>query len=86
MTLLDQLTDYIHAAFKGLWVQTQEPDEAEREIVRHALAQHWKIAVWDIANDLLDAIGKLTGNADATEVNPDFPGWCEKNLPPGDLP
>jgi hypothetical protein len=35
---------------------------------------------------MLDAIGKLTGNADATEVNPDFPGWYEKNLPPGDLP
>jgi hypothetical protein len=43
-------------------------------------------AGWDIANDMLDAIGKLTGSADATEVNPDFPGWCEKNLPPGDLP
>jgi hypothetical protein len=43
-------------------------------------------AGWDIANDMLDAIGKLTGNADATEVNPDFPGWYEKNLPPGDLP
>ena len=43
-------------------------------------------AGWDIANDMLDAIGKLTGNVDPTEVNPDFPGWYEKNLPPGDLP
>ena len=43
-------------------------------------------AGWDIANDMLEAIGNLTGNADPTEVNPDFPGWYEKNLPPGDLP
>jgi hypothetical protein len=43
-------------------------------------------AGWDIANDMLDAIGQLTGSADPTEVNPDFPGWYEKNLPPGDLP
>ena len=43
-------------------------------------------AGWDIANDMLEAIGKLTGNTDPTEVNPHFPGWYEKNLPPGNLP
>jgi hypothetical protein len=52
MTLTEQLTDYVHAAFSGLWVHTSEPDEAEREIVRHARAQDWKIAVWDVANGL----------------------------------
>ena len=35
MTLTEQLTDYVHAAFTGLWVQTSEPEEAEREIVEH---------------------------------------------------
>ena len=38
MTLTEQLTDYVHAAFTGLWIQTSEPDEAEREIVQHARA------------------------------------------------
>ncbi len=52
MTLTEQLTDYIHAAFTGLWVQTHEPDEAEREIVRHASDRKWKVAVWDIAHGL----------------------------------
>jgi len=52
MTLTDQLTDYINAAFTGLWIQTSEPDEAEREIVQHAREQHWTIAVWDIAGGL----------------------------------
>jgi hypothetical protein len=35
---------------------------------------------------MLDAIGKLTGNTDATEVNPNFPGYWKQNLPPGNLP
>ena len=52
MTLTDQLTDYVHAAFSGLWIQTHEPDEAEREIVHHARQQHWNVAVWDIAQGL----------------------------------
>jgi hypothetical protein len=52
MKLSDQLTDYIHAAFTGLWVQTHEPDEAEREILQHARQHQWKVAVWDIANGL----------------------------------
>jgi hypothetical protein len=52
MNLTDQLTDYVHAAFTGLWVLTHEPDEAEREIARHARAQGWKLAAWDVAAGL----------------------------------
>lgn len=52
MKLADQLTDYINAAFTGLWIQSFEPDEAEREIIQHARQQKWKIAVWDVANGL----------------------------------
>jgi hypothetical protein len=43
-------------------------------------------AGWDIAQDMLDAVGELTGSWDATEVNPVFPGWWEGYLPPGNLP
>jgi hypothetical protein len=35
---------------------------------------------------MMNAVGAITGNHDATEVNPAFPGWWEGNLPPGDLP
>ena len=52
MSLAAQLTDYINAAFSGLWVQTHEPDEAEREILRLARDRKWKIAVWDVASGL----------------------------------
>jgi hypothetical protein len=52
MKLTDQLTDYINAAFTGLWVQTHEADEAERDIVRLARQRNWKVAAWDVANGL----------------------------------
>jgi hypothetical protein len=52
MSLVNQLTDYINAAFSGLWVQTIEPNEAERELVEHARHQRWTLAVWDVARGL----------------------------------
>jgi hypothetical protein len=52
MKLSEQLRDYINAAFTGIWLQTQEPDEAEREIARLAKEHDWKLAVWDLANGL----------------------------------
>src|SRR5689334_1937233 len=52
MNLTEQLTDYVHAAFSGLWVLTQEPDEAEREITQLARQRQWKLAAWDIAGGL----------------------------------
>ena len=41
----------------GLWIQTFEADEAEREITLHARQRGWKLAVWDIASGL-----RLPGN------------------------
>jgi hypothetical protein len=52
MKLAEQLTSYVNAAFAGIWIESREPDEAEREIVRHAHQCKWKIAVWDVANGL----------------------------------
>ena len=43
-------------------------------------------AGWDLVEDMMRVVGEITGNRDATEVNPDFPGWWQGNLPPGDLP
>lgn len=53
MTLSEQLLDYVNAAFAGIWIQTAEPDEAEREIIALASQQKtWKVAVWDSAAGL----------------------------------
>ena len=51
MTLSQQLVDYIHAGFSGLWIQTHEPDEALREITQLAREQapSWSLHTWDIA-------------------------------------
>jgi hypothetical protein len=43
-------------------------------------------AGWDIAQDMMNAVGAITGVSDSTEVNPAFPGWWEGHLPPGNLP
>jgi hypothetical protein len=70
MKLTDQLTDYIHAAFTGVWIVTNEPDEAEREILQHAQAQNWKVAVWDVANGLHLPGASVPSRADAGAPDP----------------
>jgi SpoVK/Ycf46/Vps4 family AAA+-type ATPase len=64
MSLAKTLTDYIHAGFSGLWIQTSEPDEAEREIARDATDKNWKVAVWDIATGLRLVSGGTTATVD----------------------
>jgi hypothetical protein len=84
MTLTDQLTEYVNAAFTGIWVQTLEPDEAEREILRHARQEKWKVAVWDVANGLRVATspatnGPETGAGDPLSALRALPGLAERN-------
>jgi hypothetical protein len=43
-------------------------------------------AGWDLVEDMMNAVRDITGNPDPTEVNPEFPGWWQGLLPPGDLP
>src|SRR5581483_5246333 len=82
--LTDTLTDYIHACFTGIWVQTSEPDEAEREITRLAREKKWKIAVWDIATGLRLPASPGTARHDAGPGDPlamlrALPGLAEKD-------
>jgi hypothetical protein len=57
LNLVNTLNDYVNAAFSGIWIQTFEPDEAEREITRHAKDVGWKLAAWDLAQGLRLATG-----------------------------
>jgi hypothetical protein len=43
-------------------------------------------AGWDLAADMLQAVGALTHDTDPTQVNPAFPGYWAGYLPPGNLP
>src|SRR5437870_2238903 len=47
--MITKLLDYIRACFTGLWLQTYEPEEAEREITQLAKEQNWILVRWDIA-------------------------------------
>jgi hypothetical protein len=77
LSLTEQMTDYIHAAFTGLWVQTHEPDEAERELTRLvAKNDKWRIAVWDVASGV-----RLPGNPEAPQVGAGDPLAALRALP-----
>jgi len=61
VTLSLTLTEYIRAAFSGIWIQTHEPDEAQREIFDLCSREGWTLAVWDCARGL---IGSSNGKGD----------------------
>ncbi len=69
MRLADQLTSYIAAAFTGVWIETREADEAEREIMQLARKNQWKLAVWDVANGLR-VPGATSANTDSSGGDP----------------
>ncbi|MEI7688294.1 MAG: AAA family ATPase, partial [Planctomycetota bacterium] len=78
MRLADQLKDYINAAFTGLWVQTQEPDEAEREIAQMARERSWRLAIWDVAQGLRIPGGNIdAGAADPIAAIKSLPNMIE---------
>jgi hypothetical protein len=52
MSLSKSLSEYICAAFSGLYVHTFEPDEALREIGELCRRQDWRLAVWDLDRGL----------------------------------
>ena len=52
MTLANQLSDYIRAAFSGIYIETFEPEEALREIQELCREEHWSVATWDIDRGL----------------------------------
>lgn len=51
-TLVEQFNDYVNAGFAGLWIQTNEPDEAEQEILRHGASRKWTVIAWDVSRGL----------------------------------
>ena len=70
MTLSEQLTDYVRAAFTGIWIVTHETDEAEREITQLARQQSWKLACWDLAQGLRLLGARRTPTPDTAASDP----------------
>jgi hypothetical protein len=52
MTLAERLSEYVRAAFSGIWVQSHEHDEAVAEIAVFCRQNEWTLATWDIDRGL----------------------------------
>ena len=52
MTLAERLSEYVRAAFTGLWIQSFEHDDALLEIAGLCRQQRWSLATWDIDRQL----------------------------------
>lgn len=64
MTLSTSLSEYIAAAFTGLWVQTHEQHEATAEIAAMCKVREWTMATWDCDRGLCVAGQAAAGTAD----------------------
>src|SRR5262245_6549490 len=49
MNLTTHITEYINAGFAGIWVQTWEPEEAQKQINELAHENQWTAVRWDLA-------------------------------------
>ncbi len=52
MPLSDQLGEYVAACFTGIYITSQEPSEAIREIGQLCHERGWSHATWNIASGL----------------------------------
>src|SRR6516165_8344477 len=52
MSLAQRLSEYISAAFSGLWIESHEHADALREIAQLCHDQNWRLAKWDIEQGL----------------------------------
>ncbi|MCE9534149.1 MAG: AAA family ATPase [Planctomycetes bacterium] len=82
--MTEQLTDYVNAAFAGLWVQSLEPDEAEREIAQLARDKNWKFAAWDVSGGMRfpnapHALATNVGSGDPLAMLRAVPTLAEKD-------
>ena len=49
MTFANNFTEKVKACFTGIWIETSEPDEAQRQIHTIANAEGWTLHSWDVA-------------------------------------
>ena len=64
MTLAERLSEYVRAAFSGIYIRTHEQDDAIAEIARLCRDQGWSLATWDIDRGL-----SLAGRAEGANAS-----------------
>ena len=65
MTLGERLSEYVRAAFSGIWVQSHEHDDALLEMGQLARENGWTLISWDIDRGL-----GINGQAANPEITP----------------
>src|SRR4051812_4491484 len=68
MSLSQRLAEYVRAAFTGIWIESQEHDDALAEVARLCHDQRWPLAVWDVELGL--RVSGQTTAAPATTADP----------------
>jgi hypothetical protein len=58
MTLSQTLSEYVCAGFSGIWLETTEPDEAQKEIFKLCSDRKWQGLTWDMAQGMPSNNGK----------------------------
>jgi hypothetical protein len=59
-TLTSRLHELISACFTGIWVQTQEPHEAAREITDMCREEGWRIGTWNCDSGMQFPVEQIT--------------------------
>jgi hypothetical protein len=65
MPLATELREYLDACFAGVWIESDEHQEAIAEISELCRQEAWRLAVWDLAQGIqlpLQSSGELTAN------------------------
>ena len=51
-TLTQSMREYVAGCFTGIWIQTQEPQEAISEIKQLCQSEGWGVGTWNIDRGL----------------------------------
>ena len=52
MQLTETLTNYVHACFTGIWIESHEHDDAIADIAKMCEHENWSLATWDLDSGL----------------------------------
>jgi hypothetical protein len=76
MTLTERLSEYVRACFSGLWLESNEHEDALTEIAQLCRQENWQLAVWDIERSLT-----VPGQAAESEAGGTDPLAAIRSLP-----
>lgn len=68
MALTTRLAELVRACFTGLWIESQEHEDALAEIARLCQQENWRLAAWDIEAGL--RIGTASQSGDSSTNDP----------------